>query len=250
MEKCLFNALSKSIDIETMDDAFILGFIDCAKEFLPKYKLVLQKTYEFYKAYWMEKLPYLEKMKKEIEDYWRIHEDAVSSRIEEVTRIPWKIESFLIQLVDALSYGGLVLGECLRGNQFAIGFCEPKVFLHVLTHELIHSNTFDDIHKIGFEFNLTDDQTDAINEAFARLIEREVSKSITPEAEEPLESTRKEVEIMGFLEFFDAVLNDWPNYITRIERYVNISYFISEEVKRRKEELDRAKLKPLSIPHD
>ena len=84
-------------------------------------------------------------------------------------------------------------------------------------------------------------QEDALDETFARLIEIEVARAVAPWAEEPLDQKREEARWQGFLEFFEALLGDWPGYLEKIESYQSIEAFMREEALERKRELELAR---------
>ncbi len=240
MQRFFIEALGRSSSIDELEDSFVSGASEYAKELLPRIKSVLRRAYESYEQYWKERLPYLSKMKDRIEKKWRKVEGRVFDEIEKITRIKWKTDLFIVQLVDSLSYEDLVLGE----GHYAIGVCEPEVFIHVLIHELIHSNILEAVRRIHIEFRLSRNKGDALNETFARLIEDEVSRKVVPWAYEPIEEKRGEARNQGFLEFFDAVLKDWPNYLRQPERHPTILDFMREEVIKGEKELSIAKVRP------
>jgi hypothetical protein len=237
MQRCFIEAFSQPVEVKVMDDVFISGFTNYAKVLLPKVKSIFQRAYKLYETYWKERLPQLEKIKNGIEEEWRRCEDRVFEKITQITRVGWTLENFVVQLVDSLGYNGLVLGE----GHYAIGFCDPKTLIHLLIHELVHYNILDVVRRIHVELDLMQDQEDAIDETFARLIEMEVTKSVAPWAKEPIEEKRREAEDEGFLEFFDVVLKDWPGFINRLEKYKDIGVFMKEEAKKRRKELTLAK---------
>jgi hypothetical protein len=237
MQRCLLKALSQPLDVETMDNAFISGFISYAKELLPKFKSVFQRAYRLYAPYWKERFPQLKTMKRKIEEQWRNCEIDVFREVTEITKIDWRHENFVVQLVDSLGYNGLVLGD----GHYAIGCSDPKTFLHILIHELVHYNILEAIHRVHVELGLTQAHEHAVDETFARLIEMEVTKAVAPLAEEPIEQKRKEAKSQGFLEFFDAVLNDWSDYTNQLAKYKDIGVFMREEVEKRRKELALAR---------
>ena len=238
MQRFFIEALGRSSNIDKLDESFVSGVSNYAKELLPRIKFVLKKAYKLYEPYWKERLPYLSKMKDCIEKRWRTIEKSVFDEIEKITRVRWKTDVIVVQLVDSLSYEDLVLGE----GHYAIGVCEPEVFIHVLIHELIHFNILDGVRRVHIELDLSQNQEDAINETFARLIEYEVTKRVAPWAHEPIEQKREEAKNQGFLEFFDVVLKDWANYLCRPERYPTIIDFMREEAIKRQKELSLAKV--------
>ncbi len=233
MQRCFIEALSQRVSIEAMDNAFISGFANYAAKILPKIKSIFQRAYKLYEAYWKERLPQLEKMKKEIEEEWGRYEDKIFEKITQITGVGWELKEFVVQLVDSLGYNGLILGE----GHYAIGFCNPKTMIHLLIHELVHYNILEAVHQIHAELDLTQDQEDVIDETFARLVEMEVTKTVVPWAEEPIEEKRREAKEEGFLEFFDAVLKDWVDFVSKPEKYKNIKFFMREEAKKRSKEL-------------
>ncbi|HIE22604.1 MAG TPA: hypothetical protein EYP68_00035, partial [Candidatus Korarchaeota archaeon] len=82
--------------------------------------------------------------------------------------------------------------------------------------------------------DLSSEQEDVIGETFTMLIEGEVTRRVAPWAYESMEQKGKEAKNWSFLEFFDAVLKDWTNYLHQSRRYPTISDFIREEVIERK----------------
>jgi hypothetical protein len=244
MQRCFLEALCKPVNVEVIDDTFVSGFIRYAKELLPQFKSIFRRAYELYAPYWEERYPKLKEIKSKIEEQWQKCEINVFREISRITKLNWRTENFVVQLVDSLSYNGLVLGD----GHYAIGCCDPRTFMHILIHELVHHNILEVVRQVHVELNLTQEQEDAIDETFARLIEMEVTKVATPLAQEPVEQKRKEAKSHGFLEFFDAVLKDWPNYVDRLEKYENIKIFILEEAEKRRKELTLAKAHHSILP--
>jgi hypothetical protein len=221
-----------------LEEGFAKGFEEYIRtELLPRFTDILKEAYSSYEPYWRKREPELERMRREIEASWRECEEEVFAKIGELTKLEWKEELYTVHLVDSLGYGEVVFGD----GHYTIGISEPKTFLHILIHELIHDNIKPAVRRVHMEPGLSWAQEDALDETFARLIEMEVTKAVAPWAEEPLEQKRKEANEQGFLEFFDAVLSDWPGYLERIESYPSIETFMREEALKRKRELKLAR---------
>ncbi|MGC9346485.1 MAG: hypothetical protein ACP5ER_06835, partial [Candidatus Bathyarchaeales archaeon] len=111
-----------------------------------------------------------------------------------ITKVNWRLENFVVQLVDSIGYNSLVLGD----GHYAIGPSNPKTFMHILIHELVHHNILDVVRRVRKELDLTQDQEDAINETFARLIEMEVTRAVTHWAEETIEEKGRKLKVKVF----------------------------------------------------
>jgi len=237
-QRFFIETLGRAQDLSSLEEGFAKGFEEYVRrELLPKLAEILKRAYGSYEPYWRKRYPELERTKRKIEARWQEYEEEVFFKIGELTKLDWKSELYIVHLVDSLGYGGLVFGE----GHYAIGASEPKTFLHILIHELIHDNIKPAVRNVHMELGLSQDQEDAIDETFARLIEMEVTKAVVPWAEEPLEQKREEAKEQGFLEFFDAVLGDWPDYLERMKSYPDIGAFMREEALKRKRELDLAR---------
>lgn len=236
-QRFFIETLGRAHDLSSLEEGFTKGFENYIKgELLPKLVEILNKAYRSYEAYWRKREPELERIRREIEVRWRECEERAFAKIRELTKLNWKKGLYTVHLVDSLGYGGLVFGE----GHYAIGVSEPETFLHLLIHELVHDNIEPAVRRVHVELGLLQAQEEAIDETFARLIETEVTRAVAPWAEEPLEQKREEAKWQGFREFFDAVLGDWPGYLDRIETYPDIGALMSEEVLKRKRELEFA----------
>ena len=237
-QRFFIETLGRAQDLPSLEEGFAGGFEEYIKgELLPKLADILRRAYSSYEPYWRKREPELERMRREIEARWRECEEEVFAKVEELTKLEWKEELYTVHLVDSLGYGGLLFGE----GHYAIGVSEPKTFLHCLIHELVHDNIEPAVRRVHVELELSQAQEDAIDETFARLIEMEVTEAVAPWAEEPLDQKREEAREQGFLEFFEAVLSDWPGYLERVENYPDIGAFMREEALKRKRELELAR---------
>lgn len=237
-QRFFIEALGRAQDLASLEEGFTRRFEGYVKaELLPELAEILKEAYSSYEPYWQKRYPELERTREEIEARWRECEEEVFTKIEELAKLDWKSELYTVHLVDSLSYGGLVFGE----GHYAIGACDCKTFLHILIHELIHDNIKPALHRVHVELELSQAQEEALDETFAKLIELEVTKAVTPWAEEPLEQKREEARGEGFLEFFEAVLGDWPGYLEKIETYLDIGAFMMEEALKREQELELAR---------
>ena len=237
-QRFFIETLGRARDLASLEEGFAEGFEEYIRaELLPELAEILRKAYDSFEPYWRKRYPELERTREEIEARWRECEEEAFAKIRELTKLDWKSELYVVHLVDSLGYGGLVFGE----GHYAIGACDSKTFLHCLIHELIHDNIEPAVRRVHAELGLSQAQEDALDETFARLIEMEVTKAVVPWAEEPLERKREEAKEEGFLEFFDAVLGDWPGYLEKIGAYPDIGAFMREEVLRRARELELAR---------
>jgi hypothetical protein len=237
-QRFFIEILGRTQDIPLLEEGFAKGFEEYIRaELFPKLAEILKEAYSSYEPYWKKRQPELEEIRQEIESRWGECEEKVFAKIRELTKLDWLSELYTVHLVDSLGYGGLIYGD----GHYAIGACDSKTFLHILIHELIHDNIKPAVRKVHMELRLSQAQEDAIDETFARLIEMEVTKASAPWAKEPLEQKREEAREQGFLDFFDAVLGDWPGYLERMRIYPDIEVFMREEALKRKRELEFAR---------
>lgn len=237
-QRFFIETLGRAQDLSTLEEGFAKGFEEFVKgELLPEISDLLKRAFTHYEPYWRKRYPVLEKIRQEIETKWRECEEKVFIKIRELTGLDWKEALYIVHLVDSLGYDGLVFGE----GHYAIGACKPETFLHILIHELIHDNIKPAVRKVYAELELSQAQEDALDETFARLIEMEVTKAVAPWAEEPLEQKREEAREQSFLDFFEAVLSDWPGYLARIESYPTVETFMREEALKRRRALELAR---------
>ncbi|MGQ9601071.1 MAG: hypothetical protein ACUVUT_00050 [Candidatus Bipolaricaulia bacterium] len=238
MQRFFIETLGRAQDLSSLEEGFARGLEGYAREeLIPELASILKRAHIAYEPYWRERWPELKKLEQEIEAAWRGCEEGVFAKIVELTKLAWTRELYIVNMVDSLGYGGLIFGE----GHYAIGACDSKTFLHILIHELIHDNIKPAVRGVHKGLSLSQDQEDALDETFARLIEMEVTRSIVPWAEESLEQKREEAKGEGFLEFFEAMLCDWPGYIVRLESYSSIEAFMKEEALKRERELELAK---------
>ncbi|MBS7631646.1 hypothetical protein KEJ47_08810 [Candidatus Bathyarchaeota archaeon] len=222
MQRCFIESLGESRDVSSLSPRFVTWFTRYGKELKPKLESILQTTYKLYEPYWKKRQPELERIRKEIDEMWSHCGDAVFAKITEITKIPWKREAFTTHIVDALAYGDTTFGE----SYWSMGVRNAKTSIHSLIHELVHNNINEAVSNTCRELDLGRNQWFAMSETFARLVEMEVTSTVASWAEESLEEKRREAREQGFIQFFDAVKADWPNYIRQLDSYPTIENFI------------------------
>jgi len=125
-------------------------------------------------------------------------------------------------------------------NLFLICACElnnVSELFRIIVHEAIHRPLSKIIAELSKEMCLNTNETNVVSETFVRLIEKEVCNRINVPSMMD-EDMQKNVEELGFLEFYLQATLSWQDYINGTKRPA-LREFIKSQVERDRELLKK-----------
>lgn len=166
--------------------------------------------------------PKLEKYKQRLEKTKPELEQA-ALRIPQLTKKPWKLDKFIIYLVESLSEQYGIGGEPIFDDSISIGIMKLKTAKLVIIHELTHINLGSSINRLVPQYLWRNGDSDAINEAFIQLITNSIFKYMD-------KPPRSKAKVPSYIRLF---WTEWQDYISNLDKYPAIEDFLSPLLRRK-----------------